>query len=79
MRGKHGKGVGPCGGSRRAEAHWLRRRTEPSAWRKREPPVCWQCRFMIQRNGSQGDSTSNRIMRMYAIDSIAIHSVDYID
>jgi hypothetical protein len=38
--------------------------------------ACWQCRFMIQRNGSQGDSTSNRMMRMYAIDSIAIHSIE---
>jgi hypothetical protein len=31
---------------------------------------------MIHRNGSQGDSTSNRMMRMYAIDSIAIHSLE---
>jgi hypothetical protein len=31
---------------------------------------------MIQRNGSQGDSTNDRMMRMYAIDCIDIHSVD---
>jgi hypothetical protein len=32
-----------------------------------------QCRFKIQRNWSQKDSTSNE---MHAIDCIAIHSVD---
>jgi hypothetical protein len=35
-----------------------------------------QCRFMIQRNVGRRDSTSNGIMRMYAINYIAIHSVD---
>jgi hypothetical protein len=35
-----------------------------------------QCRYMIQRNGSQGNSTNYGIMRMYAINSVTVRSVD---
>jgi hypothetical protein len=34
-----------------------------------------QCRFMIQRNVSQGDSTSNGMMRMHAIDCILLSTL----
>ena len=35
-----------------------------------------QCRYMIERNGSQGNSTNYGTMRTYKINSIAIRSVD---